>query len=104
MAFMIPWQNAPEFQFEISLDGTVYVLRMQWNNTAGSWAMDVYSREMLPLSLGARLVFGVPVPHGPANLMPPGIFVPFGEEPNYQNMIDGTARLIYLSGAEVDAL
>lgn len=104
MAFVIPWQNAPEFQFEISLDGTVYVLRMQWNDTAASWAMDIFSREMSPLSLGARLVYGTPVPLGPRDLLPPGVFLIQGEEPTYLSLIGGTSRLIYLTGAEVNAL
>lgn len=102
MAYAIPWQNAAEFQFEIALDNVVFVLHAQWNRVANSWALDIFTRANVPVCLGIRLVRGTGLLTGPRTIRPTGQLVLQGAAPTYENMIDGSCRLIYVTAAEIN--
>lgn len=104
MSVVIPWQNAAEFQFEITLDGTVYIVHAQWNETAGSWGLSLFTREMTPIMLGTRMLRNAALLVGSKKFLPPGQMMVMGEEPTYDKMIDGSSRLIYVTWAELNAL
>lgn len=104
MAFVVPWQNAAEFQFEIALDNVVFLLHTQWNWIANSWALDIYTRADIPVCLGIRLVHGTTLIAGSRTNRPAGQFVLQGGEPSYDGMINGGCRLVYLTGEEMRAL
>lgn len=105
MAVQIPWFDNADTQFEITLDGFVYLIRLRWIDGAGAWAMDIHTRDRTPVVLGMRIVLGAELVDAPAAAYaPPGRFYLLGEPPTYDSMLDGSTRLIYLAAAEIDAL
>ena len=106
MAVLIPWQNAPDFQFEVALDRFVYLMRLRWNAVAGAWAMDLLTRAKTPLILGVRLERSVDLLHGfVGEFAPPGaLFVLATQSPVFESFLRGSAQLVYLTEADIRAL
>lgn len=105
MAVAIPWQNSPDFQFEVALERFVYLFRIRWNYIAESWALDIFTRAKTPVSLGLRLVHSQDIFQGLVSQFSPGggLFV-LGDEPTYESMISGSSQLVYLTLEEILAL
>ena len=104
MAVQIPWQDSADFQFEVSLDRFVYMMRLRWNDAAQSWALDLFTRSKTPLVLGTRLVASADLLRlytGDFTL--PGALFVIGE-PSLEAFVSGSASLVYLTEAEVLAL
>lgn len=105
MAVQIPWFRSADTQFELALDGFVYMIRLRWLERAGAWAMDIHTREKTPVVLGMRITAGAElVDAREAPFAPPGRFYLLGDPPTFESMIDGSTRLIYITAAEIDAL
>lgn len=105
MAALIPWQNAPDFQFEIALDRFVYLMRLRWNDKAASWAMDLLTRAKTPLILGTRLCESVDLLHGfVGEYAPPGHLFVLGSTPTFESFVLGGNQLVYLTREEILAL
>lgn len=96
----IPWQSFSDFQFDIALDGTVYILRIRWNPVAVAWAMDILTRSEKPMVLGNKLVLGAVIALEAQE--PPGVFVVFSPSvPTYTSFAEGVSDLVYISRAEL---
>ena len=105
MAQAIPWQNSPDFQFEVSLDRFVYLMRLRWNAQAESWAMDLLTRSKTPLLLGVRLVESTALLKGfVGEYAPAGEFFVLGPTPTVSSFESGANQLVYLTGEEISAL
>ena len=105
MAIQVPFSDAPDFQFEISLDRVVYLMRLRWNHIAGSWGLDLMTRGREPLVFGARLEPQVPLLASHVGLsLPPGELYVFGDPEAYDAFTTGAAQLLYYSGEEMNAL
>ena len=84
----------------VVLDGTQYLIRFAWNDTAGRWSFGLYTMQKEPLAVGLRIVPGFPL-----NLQtvddsfPSGIFGVFSELPfiGRKDFIDGKAAFSYIS-------
>ena len=102
---ILPWIEAPDFQYEISMDREVYILRQRWNDLAKAWALDIFSRARTPIVLGARLVAGADVLVGiNVAAAPRGGLVVVGEEPAYDSFRERRSYLVYLPPEVTDAL
>lgn len=96
MNVYIPWQRFADFQFDIALDGTVYILRLRWNHIGAAWVMDILTRNERPLILGNKLVRGALIASEPVG--PPGFFLVLGmRPPTFSSFSDGESRLLYVS-------
>lgn len=105
MAQAIPWQNSPDFQFEVSLDRFVYLMRLRWNDKAESWAMDLMTRSKTPLMLGIRLVESTALLKGfVGEYAPPGELFVLGPTPTARSFESGANQLVYLTQEEISAL
>lgn len=100
MAVIIPWQDSPDFQFEVSLDGTVYLFRARWNVRAEAWALDILTRATTPLILGIRVAHSVDLLAATVLGAPPGAMYVMGPDPTYENVVSGACQLVYLAEAE----
>lgn len=45
-------------RFRVSLDGSTYALRVQWNQREGRWSLDVSDSSGTPIVMGIALVTG----------------------------------------------
>lgn len=105
MAVVIPWQDNPDFQFEIALDSFVYFFRIRWNHIAKSWALDMFTRSKTEISMGIRLVHSQDLLHGlVGEFAPPGGLFVVGLEPYYSSFLEKNSQLVYLTEDEVLAL
>lgn len=104
MARRIPWQNSYDFQFEISLDDFVYLIRVRWNKKAEVFGMDLLTRNRRPLALGIAIVPGVNLFRGITDAEAPkgAMFLVGAKDPESLNA--GTSALVYLTEAEVNAV
>jgi len=102
----IPWQSAADFQFEMSLDRHVYLLRARWNDYSKAWGLDIFSRAKSPLILGIKLTRGSDALQGmnsPEH--PPGALMVMGaEEPTYTSFFTGDSVLVYIPIEDIRAL
>ena len=104
-AYVIPWQEAADFQFEVALDRIVYLMRARWNDYSKSWGLDISSRASTPLIMGIRVVANYDLLLGMnAPEYPPGMLVAIGEEPNYLSFLSGATDLTYIPEEVVRAL
>lgn len=97
----IPWHDSDDFQFEIALDRVVYLMRLRWNDVAGSYVMDLLTRNKVPVSLGTRLVAGTSLMEVVTNFSPPGRFYVLGEDPTLDRFLSGACTFVYLTAAEM---
>ena len=92
----------------VVLNGTAYLMRFTWNDTAQRWMWGLYTTDRtagVMDSLGTPLLLGVKmVPQFPLNLlfgrddMPSGIFAVLTEKESVgrQDFADGTARFVFV--------
>lgn len=105
MAVKITFLDRADFQFEIPLDRTVYLMRLRWNHYSQSWAMDLLTRARTALVYGTRLVPGVPLLAEHAmEFRPPGEFYVFGTPLAFDSFTRGDATLLYLTEEEMEYL
>ena len=73
---IIPLFNSPDFKQSIVLDGTAYVIRIQWNTVGEFWTMSIYDGNETLIRAGIKLVQWFPLlkQYNDAGL-PPGDFV-----------------------------
>lgn len=45
-----------DFEEQVELDGTLFILRFRWNAREGAWFLDVLDSAETPLVMGRRLV------------------------------------------------
>jgi len=89
----------------VVLDGTQYLLRFTWNETAQRWSFGLFTTQREPLMQGLRIV-----PRFPLNLqtvderIPNGIFGVFTdfESVGREDFINGRAAFVYISAGEED--
>ena len=87
----------------VVLDGTQYLIRFTWNDTAQRWSFGLYTIQREPLVQGQRMV-----PLFPLNLQimgeefPRGIFGVFSdlERVGRHDFLDGRAAFAYVSAGE----
>lgn len=104
-AIVIPWQESADFQFEMSLDSHVYLLRARWNDYCKAWGLDISSRAKTPLILGIRLSLHIDALYGMNNPEhPPGGLMVMGVEPQFDSFMSGESQLVYLPVEMIDAL
>lgn len=53
--------DVPRYDFEIELDGVVYVFDMEWNDRDSGWYMSILDRDLTPLLSGRRVVTNWPL-------------------------------------------
>lgn len=83
----------------VVLDGTQYLLRFTWNDTAERWSFGLYTMQREPIAVGIRMV-----PRFPLNLpiaaagFPPGVFGVYSglESVGRNDFIDGKAVFAYI--------
>lgn len=104
MASEIPFINSPDFQFEVSLDGIVYLMRLRWNHIAAFWYMDLLTRARTPLVYGTKLTSECPLLAEQAgDLIPKGEFYVFGETTEFLSFVKQQAQLVYFTESEMNA-
>lgn len=104
MAVQISFIDAPDFQFEVSLNGIVYLMRLRWNHVSMAWFMDLMTRERTPLVFGTKLVASCPLLAEQAGeLIPKGEFYVIGEPITYDDFFVGHAQLVYFTESEMNA-
>jgi hypothetical protein len=104
MTSEVPFIDAPDFQFEISLDGIVYLMRLRWNHIANAWFMDLSTRARTPLVFGTKLVAKCPLLAEQAgDLIPKGEFYVVGEPTDFYSFLKAQAQLLYYTEDEMNA-
>ena len=58
---LIPSGAAAYGSQRVNLDGRVYGLALNWNQTAGGWFFSLYDSEETPIMLGVRIVSNWPL-------------------------------------------
>jgi len=53
--------DIPAYQFQITLEGTVYTLHFHYNTRAERWVMDVNNVDDEPIVVGVPLLYGLPL-------------------------------------------
>jgi len=84
----------------VVLDGTQYLIRFTWNETAQRWSFGLFTIQREPLVQGLRIV-----PRFPLNLQivddrfPTGVFGAFSDFENVgrRDFINGRATFAYIS-------
>lgn len=100
----IPDPTRPFFSQRVTLDGTDYVLRLEWNMRHG-WEWSLYDANEDPIALGRKLVVAWPLLLGLTDeRTPPGNLIVYDTtgKNDYPGLNDLGARhrLIYLTAAE----
>ena len=68
--------NQASQRFEISLDGTLYVLRLYWNIRQETWQMDILASDNVPLIRGIKIMPNwMPLFRFQIENFPPGDFI-----------------------------
>lgn len=90
----------------VSLEGSIYTLRMVWSERLDAWLLDIMTNEGVPIAQGLPLRAGVPINNAVRHLpgMPPGLFVVYdstqqGNDPTFDDL-GVRVLLIYLTAAE----
>lgn len=70
---IIPFQEFPSFTEEITIDGTPYLLSINWNTRGEFWAIRFQDRERNILAAGIKLVLEYElIANYPDRGLPPG--------------------------------
>jgi hypothetical protein len=101
--YTIPFSNSPE-QFSITLSGTDYFIKNQWNDIAQLWFIDILDADENPLVCSIPLVSGVDLLDGLSYLGIPGVLNCYTNgdpyaNPTYDNL--GVNSFVYYT-TEVD--
>ena len=97
MAALIPWQDAYDFQFEVALDRFVYLIRARFNHRAEVYALDLMTRNRVVIVRGLCLLRNVNLFDGLTHPdAPRGALVVVGEQPTKDNLLNGSAQLVYI--------
>lgn len=85
--FVIPFKTPSQWQEQINLDGTDYVLVFTWNALNEYWAMDILTRDLEPLVYGIKVVINYNLTaQYIADGLPPGDIV-------CQNLVGGDKKI-----------
>jgi len=84
----------------VVLDGTQYLIRFTWNDTAQRWIFGLYTMQKEPIAVGLRIV-----PRFPLNLQivkadfPAGVFGAYSDLKSIgrRDFIEGRATFAYIS-------
>lgn len=93
-----------KYEFSITLEGVVYILRFHWNFRTLLWYMDIASRDGTDILCGLPLLYAVNLTDRfVMETIPPGDFMVFDstgkmEAPNYKNF-GRTVQLLYFEAA-----
>lgn len=58
---IIPFKEASSFIEQITLSGTIFVLRFNWNSLNEFWSMDIQNRDEEPIIMGIKIVPNYPL-------------------------------------------
>jgi hypothetical protein len=103
---IIPFPDLPNFTQDVALDGTVYRLRVLWNERAGSWSLSFLTPGDAPILEGMKLVLdtellarfpGLPLPPGELWVLDPAGNL---QELGRRELPEGRALLVYFDEAE----
>ena len=91
--------NLNDSYSRVVLDGTQYLIRFTWNDTAQRWSFGLYTLQREPLAVGLRMV-----PRFPLNMQivgggfPVGVFGVYTENAavGRQDFIKGSATFAYI--------
>lgn len=101
----IPLFNDPEvYTLEVDMDGTLYSLRISWNERANCWFMDLYlptQDASVAVALQCPLVCGYLLTLGVWTNAPKGQLCVIGERDPQRYDWDGRAKLIYIPLADL---
>ena len=53
---IIPTYQATQYKEEIELEGTTYILTFQWNTLNEFWSLGIYTRDLVPVAVGIKIV------------------------------------------------
>lgn len=53
---IIPFKEPSQWQEQIELSGTIFILSFAWNALNEFWMMDIYDQDSNPLILGIKIV------------------------------------------------
>jgi hypothetical protein len=97
----------PEYTETVTLDGSLYLLRLLWNGRMDHWMLSVYAADETPIVTGRMIVNGINLLRGcsvPAR--PPGVIVavPIDSNGDHAGLDDLGSRvgLYYIPAAEVE--
>lgn len=94
--FVVPWYPAYDFTAEVPLNRMVFVIRFRFNELAGHYLADFFSRNMDPLMTGVAILKGVDfLEFMPSRSHPGGHLFISGQDPTHQNLVSGAAVLVY---------
>jgi hypothetical protein len=105
----IPWQNSASFKEEVTLEGTPYIFRFDFNSTGNFWIMGISDRDEVDLLTGVKLVLGTEIlTQHPDRGLPAGMLFVIDETGNttpieQDDFITNRVNLVYVTEAEVEA-
>lgn len=53
---IIPFQDNSQWQQQIELDGTTFILTASWNALNEYWSLNIYDQDFNPIVLGIKVV------------------------------------------------
>lgn len=78
--------DIPAYQFQITLDGTVYTLKFRFNVRMDRWIMDIADTDEEAILSGIPMLYGLPlVQRFELEELPPGKFVVVDETGEERN-------------------
>jgi hypothetical protein len=109
MPVILPITDFASYSEEITLDGTPYRFRLDWNVRREFWSMSVLTADLVPLVSGIKLVLGYQLfDQYPGSGLPPGELyaVDMTDEQvkiTRDNLLE-EVKLVYIAEAEVDSI
>lgn len=107
MAFIIPTiTEISAYQFQITLDGKIYIFVFRWNSVSEYWTFDILDFASTPIVVGIKLVINFPlIKRYASDLLPPGELIavdPSGslDRIGRYDLGDNLAKLIYVTEQE----
>ncbi len=106
---VIPLQNLPEYEFEVTLEDVPYLFAVKWNTRASQYTLDIATRDGTVLCGGIALLLDSELLLNHAGKgLPPGSMVLIDPSGGRQDVafddLEERCSLIYLTEAEYAAL
>ena len=103
MAIEIPtFVDVPTYSLSVTLDETVYALRLMWSERASCWLLDVRSEDGTALALARPMVGGTVLNLGLG--VPDGALVVVGDRDPQRYDLGTRCKLVYFTAAELEEL
>jgi len=110
MPYVIPTSNdVSAYQFQITLDGEIYIFVFRWNTVHEYWTLDILDFASTPLAVGIKITINYPLTHRYASsLLPPGELIAIDGSGNLERIgredlaEDSVVKLLYVTKQEYE--